>query len=238
MRAISKPRKFERMPVDRDAKTTYRRTRRRGANGSSSGGGASVVVTFRRIAAVLRDRTLRLLAVGEPDVEDRMLHGVEARALGEHPAGEDALLLPIELYLVHLDEGGRLRLLLGRTRVADARRHLEGPELHGGVEGDLELGGAGGDLVQRREDGNGVLDAVGARGSGPQVYADRSNGDRHHDRRVGTRQRTNENVGHPLNAALQPGWPLFLSLSRELGRSWEARYDSCAEPHASGRQGL
>jgi hypothetical protein len=33
-----------------------------------------------------------------------MLHGVKPGALGEHPAGEDALLLARELDLVHLDE--------------------------------------------------------------------------------------------------------------------------------------
>jgi len=33
-----------------------------------------------------------------------MLHGVKTGAFGEHPAGEDALLLARELDLVHLDE--------------------------------------------------------------------------------------------------------------------------------------
>jgi len=33
-----------------------------------------------------------------------VLHGVKARALGEHPAGEDALDLAVELDFVHFDE--------------------------------------------------------------------------------------------------------------------------------------
>jgi hypothetical protein len=34
-----------------------------------------------------------------------MLHGVKAGTVGEHPAGEDALDLSVELDLVNLDEG-------------------------------------------------------------------------------------------------------------------------------------
>jgi hypothetical protein len=34
-----------------------------------------------------------------------MLHGVKAWTVGEHPAGEDALDLSVELDLVNLDEG-------------------------------------------------------------------------------------------------------------------------------------
>ena len=56
------------------------------------------------VATGRRHRLVRL-AVGEPDVEDRMLHGVKAGTVGEHPAGEDALDLSVELDLVDLDEG-------------------------------------------------------------------------------------------------------------------------------------
>jgi hypothetical protein len=34
-----------------------------------------------------------------------VLHGVKAGTVGEHPAGEDALDLTVELDLVDLDEG-------------------------------------------------------------------------------------------------------------------------------------
>jgi hypothetical protein len=34
-----------------------------------------------------------------------VLHGVKTRAVGEHPAGEDALDFAVELDLVNLDKG-------------------------------------------------------------------------------------------------------------------------------------
>jgi hypothetical protein len=34
-----------------------------------------------------------------------VLNGVKAGAVGKHPAGEDALDLAVERYLVNLDEG-------------------------------------------------------------------------------------------------------------------------------------
>jgi hypothetical protein len=58
-----------------------------------------------------------------------MLHGVKAGALGEHPAGEDPGLLARELDLVDLDEGRRIWRFSRRTRIADARRHLQRAEI-------------------------------------------------------------------------------------------------------------
>ena len=43
--------------------------------------------------------------IGEPDVVDRVLDCVQARARREHPAGEDAADLAVERDLVDLDEG-------------------------------------------------------------------------------------------------------------------------------------
>ncbi len=46
-----------------------------------------------------------VLQLVEPDIEDRMLDGVEPGALGEHPAGEDALNFAVQLDLVDFDKG-------------------------------------------------------------------------------------------------------------------------------------
>ena len=84
-------------------------------------------------------RRLRAFAVGQPHVVDRVLDRVQAGARREHPAGEDALDLALQRHFVDLDEGVGLRRLGRRARIADARRHLQRAELHGLVDGDVEV---------------------------------------------------------------------------------------------------
>ena len=113
----------------------------------------------RRLRAAARGRRApRRLAAREPDVEHRVLDGVKAGALGEHPAGEDALHLAGQLHLVDLDEGCGVRRLGRRTRVADPRRHFERAELDRLVHGNLEMGDAARHLVERGEHRDRVLD--------------------------------------------------------------------------------
>jgi hypothetical protein len=93
---------------------------------------------------------------------------VKPGALGEHPAGEDPLLLARELDLVHFDEGRGVRGLRRRARIANARRHLQRAELHRLIDGNLQMGDAAGDLVEGGEDGDRVLDGVGVTGRARQ----------------------------------------------------------------------
>jgi hypothetical protein len=90
-----------------------------------------------------------------------VLNGVKARALGEHPAGEDPLDLTRQLGLVDLDERGRVRALGRRGRIADPRRHFERAELDRLINRDLEMGDAACHLVERREHRDRVLDRLG-----------------------------------------------------------------------------
>lgn len=95
-----------------------------------------------------------------------MLHGVKAGTVGEHPTGEDALDFAVELDLVNLDEGRGMRRLGRRPGVADPWRHFEGTELHGLIDRYFEMRDAPRHLVERRKDGDRVLDLLGAcRGS-------------------------------------------------------------------------
>jgi len=87
-----------------------------------------------------------------------VLDGVKAGAFGEHPAGKDALHLTRELHLVDLDEGGGIRRLGRRSRVADPRRHFQRAERHGLVHGDFEMRDAARHLVERGEHGDRVLE--------------------------------------------------------------------------------
>ena len=86
---------------------------------------------------------------------------MQAGARGEHPAGEEPLDLVGERDLVDLDEGGRLRRLGRRARVADARRHLQRAELHRLVDHHVEGDGAAGDLVEAGELGDRIVDRRG-----------------------------------------------------------------------------
>jgi hypothetical protein len=80
-----------------------------------------------------------------------VLDRVKAGAFGEHPAGKDTLHLARELHLVDLDEGGGIRGLGRRSRVADPRRHFQRAERDGLVHGNLEMRDAARHLVERGE---------------------------------------------------------------------------------------
>jgi hypothetical protein len=90
-----------------------------------------------------------------------VLDRVKPRALAEHPAGEDALDLAVELDLIYLDEGRGVRRLGGRARVAHPRRYLQGAELHRLIDRYLQMRDAAGHLVERGEHGDRVLDLLG-----------------------------------------------------------------------------
>ena len=130
--------------------------RRPGRSGFAVGGRRGV--GFRGIR---RRHVGLLLAALQPDVIDGVLDGVEARAFGKHPAGEDAPDLAVERDLVDLDEGIGLRLFRLRPRVADARRHLQRAELHRLVDIDVEGDDAPGDLVDAGEFGDRIGDSLG-----------------------------------------------------------------------------
>jgi hypothetical protein len=104
-----------------------------------------------------------------------MLDGVKAGALGEHPAGEDALDLAGELDLVHFHEGGGVRRLRRRAAVADARRHLQRAELHRLIDRDLQMRDPARHLVQRGEYRDRILDLVGKRRARCQHARERKN---------------------------------------------------------------
>ena len=95
-----------------------------------------------------------------------MLDGVKTGAFGEHPAREDPLHLSRQLHLVDLDEASGLRRFRGRAAVADARRDLQRTELHGLIDGNLQMRDAARHLVERGEDGDRVFDRFGARDCG------------------------------------------------------------------------
>jgi hypothetical protein len=87
-----------------------------------------------------------------------VLDGVKAGAFGEHPAGKDTLHLAGELHLVDLDEGGGIRGLGRRSRVADPRRHFQRAECDGLVHGNFEMRDAARHLVERGEHRDRVLE--------------------------------------------------------------------------------
>ena len=88
---------------------------------------------------------------------------MKAWAIGEHPAGKDALDLSGELDLVNLDEGCGVRRLGGRAGIADPRRHFERAELHRLIDRDLQMRDAARHLVESGKHGDLVLDDFGAR---------------------------------------------------------------------------
>jgi hypothetical protein len=90
-----------------------------------------------------------------------MLDGVKARAFRKHPPRENSLFLARQLDFVDLDEGGRVRRLGRRTRVAHARRHLQRPEVDRVIDLDLEMRDAARDLVERGKYGDRILERFG-----------------------------------------------------------------------------
>src|SRR5215217_2932389 len=124
----------------------------------------------------LDDHVGAAFTVDEPDVVDRVLHGVETWARGEHPPGEDPANLRFEGDLVDLHEGRRVRTLRRRARVADLRRHLKTAELHRLLDGDLERDRPAGDLVEAGEHGRRVFDLVGVRDAAAKGHAGENQG--------------------------------------------------------------
>ena len=98
-----------------------------------------------------------------------MLHRVEPRAFGEHPAGEDALNFTVQLDLIDFDKRRCVRRLGRRPRIADARGDFEGAKFDGLTDRDFEMRDAARDLIERREDGNRVFDLVGKSGVGAEA---------------------------------------------------------------------
>jgi hypothetical protein len=88
---------------------------------------------------------------------------VKAWAIGEHPAGKDALDLSGELDLVNLDEGCGVWRLGGWPGIANPRRHFERAELHRLVDRNFQMRDAPRHLVERGKHGDLVLDDFGAR---------------------------------------------------------------------------
>jgi len=92
-----------------------------------------------------------------------VLHRVKAGAIGEHPAGKDALDLSGELDLIHLDEGIGVRPLGGGPRIAHPRRHFQRAELHRLVDRNFEVRDAPRYLVEGGKHGDLVLNGFGTR---------------------------------------------------------------------------
>ncbi len=90
-----------------------------------------------------------------------MLHGVKAWAIGEHPAGKNALDLSGELDLVNLDEGCGVGRLGGGARIANPRRHFERAELHRLIDRNFQMRDAPRHFVEGGKHGDLVLDGFG-----------------------------------------------------------------------------
>jgi hypothetical protein len=101
-----------------------------------------------------------------------VLDGVKTGAFGEHPPGEDTLHVAGQLDLIHLDEGRGVRRLGWRARMADARRHPQGAELHRLIHLNFEMRDAARHLVEGGEHGDRILDRLGLRGARRQQAAE------------------------------------------------------------------
>lgn len=87
-----------------------------------------------------------------------MLHGMQAGARGEHPAGEYPLDRALQRHFVDLDERIGIGRLSCRARIAGAWRYLERAELHRFADGGVERRGAAGDLVETGKYRTAVVD--------------------------------------------------------------------------------
>jgi len=103
-----------------------------------------------------------------------MLDGVQARARGEHPAGEDALDLALERHLVDVDEGIGVGRLGRRPRVARPCGDLQRAELHRLADRRVERNDAAGDLVQPGKHRPGVRDLLRRRLGDDRIVGRRS----------------------------------------------------------------
>jgi hypothetical protein len=92
-----------------------------------------------------------------------VLYGVKAGAIGEHPAGKDALDLSGELDLVNLDEGVGVRRFRRRPAIANPRRHFQRTELHRLIDRNFQMRDAPRHLVECGKHGDLVLDDIGTR---------------------------------------------------------------------------
>jgi hypothetical protein len=101
-----------------------------------------------------------------------VLDGVKPGAFGEHPAGEDALHVAVQLDLIHLDEGRGVRRLGWRARMADARRNSQSAELHRLIHLNFEMRDAARHLVEGGENGDRILDRLGLRDACRQQAAE------------------------------------------------------------------
>jgi hypothetical protein len=90
-----------------------------------------------------------------------MLYRTEARAFGEHPAGEDFLARIVGFDLLDLDKGCRLRLFGDIPRVAGIGFDIESAETLLLTDFGLEGRGEPGDLVEAGKDGDRIGDAAG-----------------------------------------------------------------------------
>jgi hypothetical protein len=98
-----------------------------------------------------------------------MLDGIQPRAFGKHPAGEDALNFSVQLHLINLNKRRCVRRLGRRPGIADARGDFERAELHGLADRNFEMRDAAGDLIERRKHGDRVLDLVGQSLPGTEI---------------------------------------------------------------------
>src|ERR1700730_6372145 len=128
-----------------------------------------VLGTFRRRWRHLRWRLgaclkcLAAFAAGQPDVINRMLDAVQARARRRHSTRKDPFVLVGGIDLIYLNESCRLRRLRGGARVTGPFGNLERTELHGFAGRGFKGNRASGDLVQSGKHRHRMLDLVGAR---------------------------------------------------------------------------
>jgi hypothetical protein len=99
------------------------------------------------------------LAALQPYVINRMLNGIQARAVCKHPACENTADLAVQRDFVHLDETRRPWGFRSRARVANAWRDLQGAKLHRFINVDVKSDDAAGNLVEPGKFSNRILDA-------------------------------------------------------------------------------
>ena len=87
-------------------------------------------------------------AVGQPDIVDRMLDAVQARARRIHPAGKDPLHFALQRDLVDLDKGVGVGGLGRRAGIAGVGLDPQRAELDGLADILVEIDDAPGDLVE------------------------------------------------------------------------------------------
>jgi len=148
-----------------------------------------------------------------------VLHGVKAWAIGEHPAGKDALDLSGELDLVHLDKGCGVGRLGGRAGIANPRRHFQRAELHRLIDRNFQMRDAPRHLVESGKHGDLILDGFGTR-SGHAKHRGRGNETEQQSKVGGSRFEPLHHAQRLLNrnTPLTPAFPLVgQGLNHESG---------------------